>query len=70
MAPVELADLARRKRQFNERLRQGRAGFGGLPALHEPPHAVMGAAATLRPQALKQSPCGAALGFRQLAFDP
>ena len=68
MAPIELADLAGRKRQWNEGLRQGRAGFGRLPTLHEPLHAVVGAAIPLDLQALEQPSRGAALGFGKQAF--
>jgi hypothetical protein len=70
VAPIELADLAGRKRQRNEGVRQGRPGFGRLPALHEPLHAVVGAAVTLDLQALEQTTRGAALGFGKQAFGP
>ena len=68
MAPVELADLARRKRQRNVGLRQGWAGFGRLPALHEPLHAVVGTAIPLGLQPLEQPPRGAPLCSWQQAF--
>jgi hypothetical protein len=47
MAPIELTDLAGRKRQRHIGLRQRRAGFGCLPTLHEALHAVVGAAIPL-----------------------
>jgi hypothetical protein len=68
VAPVELADLPRRKRQRHIGLRQGRTRFGDLPALHEPLHAVIGTAIPLGLQALEQPTRGAPLGFRQQAF--
>jgi hypothetical protein len=68
MAPVELTDLAGSKRQRNVGLRQGRAGFGCLPALHEPLHAVVGAAIPLGLQALEQPTRRPALRFRQQAL--
>jgi hypothetical protein len=37
VAPIKLADLARRKIQRNKGLRHGWAGFGRLPTSHEPP---------------------------------
>jgi hypothetical protein len=48
-ASIELADLAGRKSQWNEGLRQGRTGFGRLPTAHETLHAVIGAAVELAP---------------------
>ena len=68
VAPVELADLTGSKRQRNVGLRQGRAGFGGLPPLHEPLHAVVGTAIPLGLQSLEQPPRGAPLGFGQQAL--
>jgi len=68
MAPVELADLAGGKRQRDVGLRQGRAGFGCLPALHEPLHAVVGAAIPLGLQPFEQPTRGAPLRLGQQAF--
>jgi hypothetical protein len=42
--------------------------LGGFPTLNEPLHAVIGAAVTLRLQALEQPPRGPALGFREQAL--
>jgi hypothetical protein len=68
VAPVELADFARGKRQRHIGLRQGRTGFCRLPALHEPLHAIVGAAIPLGLQALEQPTRGAPLRLGQHAL--
>ncbi len=70
VAPIELADLARRKAQRNKSLRQGWTGFCRLPTPHEPLHAVVGAAVALDLQALEQTTRGAALGFGKQPLGP
>ena len=65
MAPIELADLARRERQRDKSMRERWAGLGGFPALNETLNAVVGATISLGLQPLKQPARGAALGFRQ-----
>ena len=70
VAPIKLADLARRKTQRNKGLRQGWAGFGRLPTSHEPLHAVVGAAVSLNLQALEQTTRGAALSFGEQPLGP
>ena len=69
MAPVELADLARRERQRHEGLGESWAGSDSFPTPDEPLHAVVGTAVALRLQSLEQPACSAALGFRQMALD-
>ena len=59
MTPVELTGLAGAECQWNEGLRQGRAGVGCFPALH----AVVSTAIPLGLQALKQPTGRAALRF-------
>ena len=44
VAPVELAGIARYKQQRHKRLCQLGTMMAGLPALHEPLHAVISAA--------------------------
>src|SRR5208282_3573963 len=68
MAPIELAGFAGRKRQRNKGVREAGAGFGCLPALHKPLHAVVGTAIPLDLQSLEQSTRGTALSFGELAF--
>jgi hypothetical protein len=70
VAPIELADLAGRKRQWNESLRQGRTGFDRLPAPHEPLHAVVGTAVALDLQTLEQATRRATQGFGQQTLGP
>jgi len=56
------------ERQRNKGMRQARAGFGGLPALNEPLHAIVGAVITLSLQALEQPARGTTLSFREQAL--
>ena len=68
VAPVELADLARREHQGHEGVLDGGPGLACLPLLHKALHAVVGAAIALSLQALEQTARGAPLGLGEMPF--